>query len=132
MNVSEFVERSVVNICGDCVCVCVCVCVCARAQLLRHVRLFVTTWTVARQGPLSMGFSDKNTGVGCRFLFQGIFWIQGSNLRLASPALASRFFTTEPPGKPHRSYKSSFQLLFFSIPKMLGTLFAMYPTNELI
>ena len=27
MNVSEFVERSVVNICGDCVCVCVCVCV---------------------------------------------------------------------------------------------------------
>ena len=37
----------------------------------------------------------KNTGVGCHFLLQGIFpthvcWV---------PALASRFFTTEPPGK---------------------------------
>ena len=51
---------------------------------------------------------------------------------LASPALASRFFTTEPPGKPCGSYKSSFQLLFFSVTKMLGTLFAMYPKNELI
>ena len=30
-------------------------------------------WTVARQAPLSVGFSGKNTGVGCHFLFQGIF-----------------------------------------------------------
>ena len=35
--------------------------------------------TVARQAPLSMGFSSKNTGVGCRFLLQGIFLTQGSN-----------------------------------------------------
>ena len=27
------------------------------AQLLTHVRLFATPWTVARQAPLSMGFS---------------------------------------------------------------------------
>ena len=27
-----------------------------RAQLLSHVRLFVTPWTVAPQAPLSMGF----------------------------------------------------------------------------
>ena len=32
-------------------------------------------WTVAHQGPLSMA----NSGVGCHFLFQGIFLIQGSN-----------------------------------------------------
>ena len=30
-------------------------------------------WTVARQAPLSMGFSSKNTGVDCHFLLQGIF-----------------------------------------------------------
>ena len=36
----------------------------------------------------------KNTGVGCHFLLQGIFLIQGSNLHLiVSPALAGRFFT---------------------------------------
>ena len=43
----------------------------------------------------------KNTGVGCHFLLQGIFTNQGSNPRLLqSPALAGRFFTTGPPGRP--------------------------------
>ena len=31
---------------------------------------FATTWTVARQASLSIGFSMKNTGVGCHFLLQ--------------------------------------------------------------
>ena len=31
------------------------------------------------QAPLSMGFSRKNTGVGCHFLLQGIFPTQGLN-----------------------------------------------------
>ena len=39
----------------------------------------------------------KNTGVGCHFLFQGIFLTQGSNL---SPALAGGLFTINPPRKP--------------------------------
>ena len=37
-----------------------------------------TPWTVARQAPLSMEFSGKNTGVSCHFLLQGIFLTQGS------------------------------------------------------
>ena len=37
---------------------------------------FVNPWNVARQASLSMGF-PKNTGVGCRFLLQGIFTTQG-------------------------------------------------------
>ena len=39
----------------------------------------MTPWTVARQAPLSMGFSSKDTGVVCHFLLQGIFLTQGSN-----------------------------------------------------
>ena len=39
-------------------------------------------WTVTRQTPLSMGFQSKNTGVGCYFLLQGIFWTQAMNLHL--------------------------------------------------
>ena len=50
--------------------------------MLNHVLLFVTPWTVAHQAPLSMGFSRKNTGVGCHFLLQGIFLTQGLNLHL--------------------------------------------------
>ena len=45
-------------------------------------RLFATLWTVARQAPLSMGFSRQETGVGCHTLLQGIFPTQGSNLHI--------------------------------------------------
>ena len=36
-----------------------------------------TPRTVAQWAPPSMGFPDKNTGVGCHFLLQGIFLTQG-------------------------------------------------------
>ena len=47
---------------------------------------------VSTQKLLLCGFSQA--------LFQGIFLTQGSNPCLTSPALAGRFFTTGPPGKP--------------------------------
>ena len=46
------------------------------------VWLFATLWTVAHQAPQSMGFSCKNTEVGCHALLQGIFLIQGSTPHL--------------------------------------------------
>ena len=49
--------------------------------VLSCLRLFATPQTVARQAPLSTGFS-KNSGVECHFLLQGIFLTQGSNLHL--------------------------------------------------
>ena len=39
----------------------------------------VTLWTVARQAPLSVGFSWQDTGVGCCALLQGVFFTQGLN-----------------------------------------------------
>jgi len=42
-----------------------------------------------------MRFSRQESQVGCHFFLQEIFPTQGSN-----PALAGRFFTTKPPGKP--------------------------------
>ena len=46
-------------------------------QLLSHVQLFITLWTVDCQAPLSMGFFRQNTGVGCRALLQEILLTQG-------------------------------------------------------
>ena len=47
---------------------------------MHHVRLFATSWTVARQLPLVHGDSPgQNTGVGFYALLQGIFSTQGSN-----------------------------------------------------
>ena len=42
---------------------------------------FASLCTIACQAPLSMGFPRQEycTGVGCHFLLQGIFLIQGSN-----------------------------------------------------
>ena len=42
----------------------------------------VTPWTVARQAPLSLGFSRKEYWSGLPFLLQGIFLTQGLNLGL--------------------------------------------------
>ena len=44
-----------------------------------RVWLFATLWTVARQAPLSMGFSRQEHWGICYALFQGIFQLQGSN-----------------------------------------------------
>ena len=48
------------------------------ACVLSHVRLFAAPWAVARQAPLSIGFS-KNAGVGFHDLLKGILQTQGSN-----------------------------------------------------
>ena len=52
-------------------------------QLLSHVCLFATPWTLAFDAPLSMGFSWQYTGVDCHFLLQGIFPTQGLNSGLS-------------------------------------------------
>ena len=46
------------------------------------VQLFGTLWTVARQAPLSMGFSRQESWSGLPCLPSGIFQIQGSNMCL--------------------------------------------------
>ena len=53
------------------------VCVCA--QSLSHVQLFATQWTAPARLLCPWDSPDKNTGVGCHTLLQGIFPTQGSN-----------------------------------------------------
>ena len=73
------------------------------AQSLNSVWLFATLRTVACQAPLSMGFSRKE------------YWSElpfppvdlpnpGIEPTSVAPALAGKFFTTEPPGKPLQSF----------------------------
>ena len=58
------------SVCG------VCVCVCAQSCLTLCDPMEPTSILCP------WDFPDKNTGVGCHFLLQGIFPIQGSNLNL--------------------------------------------------
>jgi len=71
-----------------CVCVCVCVCV----KLLSHVQLFATPWTVARQDPLSMGFSRQEYWSGLPF--PSPWDLPNPGIEPGSPALQAGFFTT--------------------------------------
>ena len=61
-------------------------------------KFFATPWTVARQTPLSMGFSTQEYQSGLPFPSPGDLYNPG--IKSASPALVGYFFTTEPPGKP--------------------------------
>ena len=76
-------------------------CVCA--QSLSCVWLFVTPWTVAHQAPLSKRFPRQEYWSGLPFPSSGELPDPGTEL--TSPALASEFFTTQPPEKPwHANY----------------------------
>ena len=79
-------------------------CVCARARarahtcMFSHVWLFATPWTVARQAPLSMGFSRQEYWSGLLCPPPGD--LPDPGIKSASSALAGKFFITVPPGKP--------------------------------
>ena len=63
---------------------------------------FATPWTGAHQAPLSMRFPRQEYWSGLPFPFPGD--LPNPRIKLTfpvSPALTFRFFTTEPPEKPH-------------------------------
>ena len=64
------------------------------AQLLGHVQLFSTPWTVAHQAPLSMEFSMQEYWSGLPFPSPG--GLPDPGIKPRCPALAGEFFTTEP------------------------------------
>ena len=68
------------------------------ACMLSRVWLFATLWTVACQAPLSTGFSRQEYWSRLPFPAPGDLPYPG--IKPVSPALAGRFFTTEPPRKP--------------------------------
>ena len=62
-------------------------------------------WTVARQAPLSVGFSRQEYWSGLPFPTPGDRPNRGTeSMSLVFPGLAGGFFTTEPPGKSNTGY----------------------------
>ena len=72
-----------------------------RVCVLSHIWLFATLWTVAYQVPLSIRFPRQGNWSGLPFPTPGdLLNPEIKPESPASPALAGRFFTTEPAGKP--------------------------------
>jgi len=59
---------------------------------------FVTSWTIACQAPLFVDFSRQEYCSGLPILSPAD--LPDPGIKLVSPALAGRFFTAEPSGKP--------------------------------
>ena len=111
--------------------VCVCVCVCARThahtEWVSHVWLVVTPWTVAHQAPLSMELPRQECWSGLPFPPPGDLPDSGIKpTSLVSPALAGRFFTIEPPGKPSQHTYWPFNFAYLSVWAHLA-----HPVNSL-
>ena len=81
-----------------------------KVKSFSRVRLFATPWTVAYQASPSVGFS-RHTGVGCHFLLQRIFPIQGLN-----PGLLHCSQILNPP-----NHQGSPQNVFWMSPTFLKT-----------
>ena len=67
-----------------------------------RVRLFATVWTVARQAPLSMGFSrqERWSGLPCRPPGD----LPNPGIERRSPTLQADSLVSEPPGKPFSEF----------------------------
>ena len=68
-----------------------------KVKLPSRVRLFATPWTVARQAPLSMGFSRQEYWSGLPFPSPGDLPDPGIEPR--SPTLHADALTSAPPGR---------------------------------
>ena len=90
---------------------------------LSYVNFFVTPWGVVCQAPLSMEFSSQEYWSRLPFPAPGAPPSPGIELTSTmSSALASEFFTIEPPGKP--LLRSFWHLM------TLATLLEMYEVAE--
>ena len=67
-------------------------------ESLSYIQLFAILLTVAHQVPLFMEFSRQEYWSGLPFPPPGD--LPDPGIKPVSPALAGRFFTTVPPGKP--------------------------------
>ena len=79
-------------------------CVFVYAQLLSHVRLFVTPWTAACLALLSMEFFRQGYWSGLPFPLPG--YLPDPGVEPGSPALQADSLLTELPGKPTENGRS--------------------------
>ena len=88
---------------------------CCCCSVIKLCPTLCNPWAVTHQAPLSMGISRQECWGGLSFPSPGdLPRSRDRTLVRASPALAGRFFSTEPPEKPGRESAVSF--LFSSSP----------------
>ena len=100
------------HICNCCACV-VPGCISSWCLVTKLCPTLATPWTVVLQAPLSMEFPRQEYWFGLPFPSPRD--LPDPVVEPASPALAGRFFTTEPPRKP-RVIIADYLIFFFFLP----------------
>ena len=75
----------------------------AQSQSLCHIQLFMTSWTMAHQAPLFVGFFKQQNWSGLPFPPPRT--LTGPGIEPASSPLVGALYTTERPGRPKRGVK---------------------------
>ena len=73
---------------------------------LSCVRLLATPWTAAHQAPPSLGFSRKNTGVGCHFFLQCMKVKSESEVAQSCPTLSDPMDCSPPGSSLHGIFQA--------------------------
>ena len=81
-----------------------------KCELLSHVWLFATPWTVAHQTPLSMEFSRQEYRSGFPFPSPGNFPDPG--IKPGSPVLQADYLSSESPGDINNTITIDFDYQF--------------------
>ena len=102
MNIIDIILTSphLLSLCKACFILNVCICICMHAQLCPTLCDSVNCSLPG--SPCPWDSPGKNLGMGCHFLLQGNHpHPRIKPMSPLSPALAGRFFTPVPPGKPN-------------------------------
>ena len=100
-----------------------------------HAQLFATSWTVACQAPLPMGFSRQEYWRKLPFPSLGDLPNPGIEpVFSCGSCIAGRFFTTEPPGKPKRNHDQNVSGIVFlwelGLEDIPSALWSLRPRQE--
>ena len=76
-----------------------------KVKSLSRVRLLATPWTVARQAPLSVGFSRQEYWSGLPFPSPGD--LPDTGIKRRSPVLQEESLPFEPPGAPVKPWRQA-------------------------
>ena len=88
-------------------------------------------WTVACQAPLFMGFPRQEYWSGLPFPSPGEWNLPDPGIKPASPVLADRLFTAQPPGKSKTSLESLSNLFNIILESCGSTLARTYVSSLL-
>ena len=78
--------------------------------MLSPVQLFATSWTLARQVLLSIGFSSQEYWSGLPFPSPGD--LPNPGMETGSPALQADALSSEPPGNPDHEGKYKINICY--------------------